>query len=131
MDILEFFKNDRFAEAAGAELVEVGEGYAVATMEVGPQHLNAGGVCQGGALFTLADLACAGACNSHGRLTLLTNASVNFFKAVSSGLLRAEAREVYEHTRLCHYEVRVLDEAGELVALFNGNGYHKNAPLPF
>jgi hypothetical protein len=38
------------------------------------KHLNAGGVCQGGALFTLADLAFAAVANSRGRLTLSLNA---------------------------------------------------------
>ena len=50
-------RNDRFAANAGAKLVEVREGYARAEMTVTSEHLNAGRVCQGGALFTLADLA--------------------------------------------------------------------------
>ena len=53
----EFFKSDRFAANAGVELLEVKPGYAKARMLVTEEHLNAGGVCQGGALFTLADLA--------------------------------------------------------------------------
>lgn len=48
-------EKDIFAANAGMELVEVREGYSRAVMTVGKSHLNAGGVCQGGALFTLAD----------------------------------------------------------------------------
>ena len=54
MTLKDFFEGDKFAKLAGAELIEVGEGYARAKMEVGDEHLNGGGVCQGGALFTLA-----------------------------------------------------------------------------
>lgn len=58
MNIQQFLNtNDHFAVAAGCRIIEIGEGRAVATMLVTHEHLNAGGVCQGGALFTLADLA--------------------------------------------------------------------------
>ena len=70
MDIQQFLNtNDRFAAAAGCRIIEMDEGRAVATMTVTHEHLNAGGVCQGGALFTLADLALAAVMNSHGKLT--------------------------------------------------------------
>ena len=42
----------RFAAEAGVELLEISPGYAKARMKVTEKHLNAGGVCQGGALFT-------------------------------------------------------------------------------
>lgn len=44
----ELLKNDIFAARAGVELLVVEPGYARARMEVTPEHLNAGGVCQGG-----------------------------------------------------------------------------------
>ena len=53
----EFFKNDLFAENAGVVLLEVREGYSKAKLEIKPEHLNAGARTQGGAIFTLADLA--------------------------------------------------------------------------
>ena len=62
--------SDRFASGIGARLVEVREGYARAELTVEERHLNAAGVCQGGVIYTLADLAFAGVCNSHGTLTL-------------------------------------------------------------
>ena len=48
MEIKDFMKNDRFAANAGIELMEVSEGRAKARMTVTKEHLNAGGVCQGG-----------------------------------------------------------------------------------
>ena len=64
----EFFKKDLFAENAGVVLLEVREGYSKAKLEIKPEHLNAGARTQGGAIFTLADLALAAAANSHGTL---------------------------------------------------------------
>ena len=65
MTAQEFFKNDLFATNAGVELIEIREGYSKAKLEIKPEHLNAGQRTQGGAIFTLADLALAAAANSH------------------------------------------------------------------
>jgi acyl-CoA thioesterase len=129
--IKEFFKGDKFALAAGIELLEVSSGYARACMDIKPKHLNGGGVCQGGAIFTLADLAFAAAVNSHARLTYSIASSINFFRSETGGRLYAEAREVFNHKRLSNCEVRITNEAGELVATFVGSGYRKDVELPF
>ncbi|GHU82370.1 phenylacetic acid degradation protein [Bacteroidia bacterium] len=131
MTIEDFLQGDKFALLAGVELLEVGNGYAKTRMEIKPVHHNGGGVCQGGAIFTLADLAFAAATNSHAKLTLSITSSINFFKSESSGFLYAEAHEVYNHKRLSNCEVRVTNEAGELIATFTGTGYRKDTDLPF
>ncbi|OAV69882.1 Acyl-coenzyme A thioesterase PaaI [Bacteroidales bacterium Barb6XT] len=131
MTIQEFLQGDKFALYAGVELTEVGNGWAKARMEIQPMHLNGGGVCQGGALFTLADLAFAAATNSHGLLTFSITSSINFFKSEREGFLYAEAREVFDHKRLANCEVRITNEARELIATFNGTGYRKDVRLPF
>ena len=72
----EFFKKDRFADNVGVELIEIKEGYGKARLVITEEHLNAGNRTQGGALFTLADLALAAAANSHGTLAFSCVAAV-------------------------------------------------------
>jgi len=131
MTIQDFLKGDSFALFAGIELLEVKKGYAKARLEIKPMHLNGGGVCQGGAIFTLADLAFAAATNSHAKMTLSITSTMNFFKAESKGYLYAEAKEVFDHKRLSNCEVQITNEEGELIATFNGTGYRKEIPLQF
>ncbi|MCD7974151.1 MAG: hotdog fold thioesterase [Candidatus Azobacteroides sp.] len=132
MDIIDFFKNDRFARNAGIEIVEVRKGYAKVKMEVSEMHLNGGNVVQGGALFTLADLAFAVAVNSHGRLTFSIQSNINIFKSERVGsILYAEAKEVFNHPKICNCEVNITNAQGELVATFSGSGFRKEIPLPF
>lgn len=126
----EFLKDDQFAAGAGVELTEIKPGYARARMLVTARHLNGGGVCQGGALFTLADLAFAAVANSHRQLTLSVHANITFLRSVKEGYVYAEATEVFNHHRLPFVEVRITDEAGELIALFASSGYRKSAELP-
>lgn len=131
MTIQEFLQGDKFALLAGVELLEVGNGHAKVRMRILPEHLNGGGVCQGGAIFTLADLAFAAATNSHAKLTLSISSTIHFFKSEQSGYLYAEAKELFSHKRLAHCEVRITNELGELVATFSGTGYRKDTTLPF
>lgn len=126
----EFLKTDRFASCAGVELMEIKPGYARARMLVTERHLNGGGVCQGGALFTLADLAFAAVANSHRRLTLSVTANITFLRSVKSGYVYADAAELFNHHRIPFIEVRITDEAGELIAIFTSSGYRKETELP-
>jgi len=126
MTLIDFFKNDRFAALAGCELLDIAEGYARARMLVGEEHLNGGNVCQGGALFTLADLAFAAAVNSHWQLTFSTNGNITFLRSVPKGrYVYAEARELADHKKLPFGEVRLTDDEGHLVAVFTASGYRK------
>ena len=118
-------EGDRFAAENGITLVDIQPGAAVATMEVGVRHLNGVGIVQGGAIFTLADLAFAAAANSHGDVAVAIDVSISFIKAASGGTLRAAAREEALNPRLSTCLVRVTDGAGDLVALFKGTAYRK------
>ena len=81
----EFFKKDRFADNVGVELIEIKEGYGKARLVITEEHLNAGNRTQGGALFTLADLALAAAANSHGTLAFSLSSNITFLRSSGPG----------------------------------------------
>jgi len=128
--IKQFFTHDHFAQHCGIELLSVAPGHAVAQMTIRPHHLNAVGVVQGGAIFTLADLVFAAASNSHGSVAVSINVSITYMKGTSSGTLRAEARELTTNPKLGSYSVDVTDERGELIAVFQGLAFRKDKALP-
>lgn len=128
--LIDFLKNDHFAVRSGVELLEIKPGYAKARMLVTPEHLNGGGVCQGGALFTLADLAFAAAANSHKKLTLSVNANISFLRSVKEGYVYADAAELFNHRRIPFIEVRLTNEEGELIGIMTSSGYRKDIELP-
>ena len=126
MTLKEFFQRDRFAVLAGCELLEIREGYARARMTVEEHHLNGGDFCQGGALFTLADLAFAAAVNSHLVLTVSTSSNITYFRSVTLGqTVYAEAQELVDHRLMPFAEVRLTDDQGRLIAIFTSAGYRK------
>lgn len=127
---IEHFKRDRFAKGVGIRLIDVSPGCAKAELELGPEHMNGADVAQGGAIFTLADLALAAASNSHGNVALSVNSSISFLKAAKSGRLVAEARELSAGGRLASYMVDVFDESGDRVAVMQGMVYRKKDVIP-
>lgn len=128
--VREMLSNDRYAGHSGIELVEVGPGTATVRMTVGDKHLNGVGVVHGGAIFTLADFAFAAASNSHGVIAVAINASISYVKAAKEGMLTATAGETSINPKLATYQVRVTDDAGELIATFQGMVYRKTPKPP-
>lgn len=125
-----YFKDDQFASRAGIELLSVSPGYAKARMTLHPHHLNSLKTVQGGAIFTLADLAFAAAANSHGTVAVAINVNITFMKAAAAGTLWAEAKEVSKNFKIGTYAVEVRDDQGDLVAQFQGLAYRKKDTLP-
>ena len=124
-DIMSYFENDRFAALVGIKLVEVKPGYAKATMEITDKHLNAGNIVQGGALFTLADLAVAAAAYPYGQVSLGVHASISFFLSPKGKILIAEAKEISASKKIGNYNVDIFDEDENLIARFTGIAYKK------
>lgn len=125
MNIKDFINNDRFAKLLGIELVEAAPGHAVTQMEITDEHLNAVNMAQGGALFTLADLALAAASNAHGPVAVSIQSEIKYFKPAAKGLLTAEASEISLSSKLATYSIAIRNKDGELVAAFQGMVYRK------
>ncbi|HET6419266.1 MAG TPA: PaaI family thioesterase [Geobacteraceae bacterium] len=124
-----FAAEDLFARHNGIELLEVKPGMAKACMKIEPYHYNAAKTVHGGAIFTLADFAFAVASNSHGTLAMGINTSVSFVKAATKGTLYAVAREQTRNPKLGSYTVQITDDAGEIIAIFQGMVYRKKESI--
>ena len=121
---------DRFAAGSGARLIEIAPGSATALLEVTSAHLNAGGVCQGGAIFTLADLVFAALVNQGENLTFAINSTIYYHVSAREGdTLRAEGQLVCAHHRIPSVEVEVTNQDGIRIATFTGQAYTGRTPL--
>lgn len=131
MEVIDFLNDkDRYARTNGMQLTELRTDYARAEMVVEERHLNGGNVCQGGAMFTLADLAVAGLFNANKQLTVSIESQITFHSAGQLGdRLVAEAVMMKEHGKLPYARVSVSKENGELIASFTCLGYRKKVEL--
>jgi acyl-CoA thioesterase len=117
-------EKDQFSKWLGLGIDDIGPGFCKLHFRVNDQMLNGFGIVHGGVVFSAADSAFAFACNSHGRLTVALDVSINFTRPARSGdLLFVEAREIHLGDKTGVYDVRTVNEAGELIALFKGTAY--------
>lgn len=118
------FERDRASRGLGMRLVAVRPGSARVVMTVRADMLNGHQVCHGGIVFALADSAFAFACNSHNDSTVAASATIDFLAAAHEGdELSAEAVEVWRTRRNGIYEITVVNQRSERVALLRGRSY--------
>lgn len=115
------YEADACSRALGFELVEVRAGYARMRAAIRPDFLNGHNICHGGLIFTLADSTFAFACNSYNVNTVASGCSIEFLRPVHGGdTLTAEAVEQTISGRTGIYDIRVVNDSGETVAMFRG-----------
>lgn len=105
--------------------MQVSAGRSKLRMRIAGWHKNSHGTVHGGAIFTLADTAFALASNSHGVPAAAINAHISYVKSATAGTLYAEAEEFSISPRIATYTVKVTDDAGEKIAIFQGMVYRK------
>ncbi len=120
-----YFKRDRIAESFGIETLEVGGGNARTRMAIQDRHLNGLDIVHGASIFALCDFTFALASNSHGTVAVAINTTCSFVKAIRSGTLYATAKETSLSPKLGTYDIVVIDDVGDTVALFHGMVYRK------
>ena len=120
-------QRDLFARFLGIRLEDLQPGRSRASMTLQPHMVNGHGVPHGAAIFALADLAFAAACNSHGRVALALSMDIHFLAAPApDDTLVAEAQEVRLGHRTGLYRIQVRDSGGTLIAELHGMAYRKD-----
>lgn len=123
-------RQDPFASNLGIEFLLIEKGHAVARMTLSEVHKNFMGMVHGGAIFALADSTFGAAANSDGTRAMAIQVSIDFLAAPGeTPYLEADVRETTRAGRGGHYEMKVSNEAGDLVAVCHGWAYHTSRPL--
>ncbi len=116
--------NDRFTEWMGLVIDEYKTGYCQLHFTIREEMLNGFGIVHGGILFAAADSAFAFACNSHGRLSVALDVHISFIKSAKAGeIITITAQELHSGNRTGFYDIKLTNEAGQLVAAFKGTAY--------
>jgi acyl-CoA thioesterase len=124
-----FFAADRWAAAAGARIDVVREDMAECSMEITEIHRNAGGAVQGGAIFTLADLAfavhsnLAMVCGADTGITVGQSCSISYLKSSRGKRLIARSVCLSKGRSMSVYRISVSDDLGVPIAEMIGNGF--------
>jgi acyl-CoA thioesterase len=118
------FGNDRASQSLGMRILEVAPGRARIAMSVRADMLNGHAICHGGFIFSLADSAFAFACNSYNLNTVASGCTIDFVAPGREGdILTADAHERSAAGRTGVYDIEVINQRGEVIALFRGKSY--------
>jgi acyl-CoA thioesterase len=116
------WREDDASRSLGMKLECVGSGRARLSMKVQKSMSNGQKVCHGGLIFTLADSAFGYACNTHNQRAVSASCSIDYLApAFVDDQLTAEAVEVERRGRRGIYDVKIINQKGETVALFRGH----------
>ncbi|MDR2076437.1 MAG: PaaI family thioesterase [Desulfovibrio sp.] len=124
-----YFAADRFAAMAGIFIEAVSEECVVCGMGITPGHKNAANLVQGGAIFTLADVAFGihanleRACGADAGLTVGQSCDISFLRRPEGKRLTARSTRLSRGANIAVYRVAVTDDRGRLVAEMRGNGF--------
>ncbi len=116
--------DDLASRALGMVLEEIRPDYARLSMPVRADMVNGHRNCHGGLIFALADSTFAFACNSTNQITVAAAASIDFLSPAKLGdrlIAYGEAQSTAGRTRV--YDIRVANQAGQLIALFRGRSH--------
>lgn len=119
------FQNDHFATDTTGVVIDSAEpGKAVCSLTLEEKHMNENKVPMGGAIFTLADIACAVAANGYSeKKTVSQQASITFLAPAKGKRLIAEASCLRAGRTTALYMAEVRDELGTYVAHATMNAY--------
>lgn len=124
-EVRALFAKDHFAtERCGIHIDSIERDEACLSMPITEEHLNANGVVQGGAIYTLCDTAFAVAANAFGGAKMVNrSADITYVRPGKGSILYAKAKCVTKGAKMGLYQMEVYDEKQSLVALMTANGF--------
>lgn len=122
-EIQKIFKNDRFADEMGAEILEARPGFSRCALTITDHHRNAAGGVMGGVLFTLADFAFAAAANCEKMATFSLTSQITFLSRAKGSRLEAVAACQKSGRSTCYYVIDITDDLGTRIAQVTTTGF--------
>lgn len=118
------YARDRACRMLGIDLLAIGPGSARLALRVRIDLLQGLGLCHGGVLFALGDAALAYASNSRDEACVTLGASIDYLAPARLGdRLEAQASEIARSGRTASYDVRIVNQDGQLLAVLRGRTY--------
>lgn len=125
--VKKMYDNDPFSKWLGIKVLDVLPGSCTLEMKVRKQMTNGFGVAHGAITYALADSALAFASNGLGRQAMSVETSISHLKPVKVGdRLLARVEQQHVGNKIGLYQIRIVNQREELVAVFRGHVYRSS-----
>jgi len=127
-EIRDSFKTDTYAKLSGIEIDSASDEEVVCSMKITKDHMNAVGGVQGGAIFTLADLAFAVHTNLPNKndpdygIVVGQSCSISYLKGTRGTVLYAKSRLLHRGRKVVVVGITIVDDLGVVLADLLCNG---------
>jgi len=112
---------DAYSNWLGIEILEIRIGYCKGQLTIRNEMLNGFQIAHGGIAYSFADSILAFASNTYGVHCVSIETSISHVLKVNvDDTLTAECKEEYRGSKTAIYEVRIVNQIKDLVALFKG-----------
>jgi len=112
------------------QIIEAGLGRCTVQSTVSKQMLNGFNVVHGGIIFSLADTALAFSAATTGRVSLALDNSISYTKKAHIGdTLTAHSKAINLTYRTGLFDVKVLNQSSEIIAVMKGTVYRTKETL--
>jgi acyl-CoA thioesterase len=131
--IFEAVKREAFAQTFGIDLLELDDGHSLVQMIYRPEMAdNIYERAHGGAIYGLIDEAFETSAQTDGTICVAMNVNVTYVASPAKNVrLRAESNRISQTKKTAGYDIRVVDEAGTLIATCQALAYRTGKPIPF
>jgi acyl-CoA thioesterase len=118
--------NDAMSRWLGIDIISITPGNVILSLTVRSEMVNGFGIAHGGITYALSDTCLAFSANAHGRQAVSVETSISHLKPVKIGdVLTTVVEEISLTKRFGIYQIKIVNQLNEPVAVFKGTMYRK------
>lgn len=122
-------KDKGFMTHNGLYLIETKENYAKIGVDITDKSLNPYGIIHGGLIYTLADSVMGIALATTGKTGVTLNCSIDYLKPGKGEKLFADTKVIKSGKTINVYNVNIVNENNDLIAVASGTYYVNNQKI--
>jgi acyl-CoA thioesterase len=122
-------EKDAFSNWLGLEVISIEKGSCTVSCSIKEVMLNGFSIAHGGIAYSIADTTLAFAANSYGYQSFSIETSISHLRKVQEkDILKASTTEIHRGKKTGVYQVNLINQKDELVAVFKGTVYISKIP---
>lgn len=127
--ILKMMEKDAFSNWLGLQVISIEKGSCTISCNINGVMLNGFSIAHGGIAYSIADTTLAFAANSYGYQSFSIETSISHLRKVQEkDILKASTTEIHRGKKTGVYQVNLINQKDELVAIFKGTVYISKIP---
>jgi acyl-CoA thioesterase len=124
--VLKMYEHDAFSKWLAVQIRSIQMGDVQLSLQIRKEFTNGFGIAHGGIAYSLADSALAFSSNTYGKHAVSIETSISHTKPVFEGdILTTLTEELSQTKALSIFQIKVINQKQDLIAIFKGTVFKK------